>query len=430
MRFFYGLYSLLLLLFLFVYLAISLLKDPSLRKYRRSLCERFGVYSPRLGEELMGSRPLWIHAVSVGETMAASSLVLELMKRGFQGKMVLSSVTATGNQVARERFPGAGAIVFFPLDFRRVVQKSLNRLQPRAVLLTETELWPHFLRACREKGIPCILINGRISETSFKRYRWAKWFFRYMVKGMTLLCMQSEGDLDRIIRLGADPARVHWTGNLKFDQFVMEKEDNLRPRWWKELVIEEGTPVFIAGSTHPGEEEAAIAAFLAVKKDIGNLVLLLAPRHPERLAEVERIFAQSGLAFCRRSVIGREGERKADAILLDTMGELSRMYSLGTVVFVGGSLGRTGGHNILEPAFYDRPILIGPHMENFREIAELFLSQEAALCVKDASDLAERLRWLLLHPQVAREMGERAGLLLRRHQGATQRTLDLLKAYL
>ena len=362
--------------------------------------------------------------------MAASSLVLELVRRGFRGKMVLSSVTATGNQVARKKFPDAGAIVFFPLDFRGIVQKSLNRLQPRAVLLTETELWPNFLRACREKGIPCILINGRISEASFRRYRWAKWFFRWMVKGMPLFCMQSEADLDRIIRLGADPARVRWTGNLKFDQFVMNKEETLRRRWLTELMIEEGTPVFIAGSTHPGEEEAAIGAFLAVKKDVKGLVLLLAPRHPERWAEVERIFLESGLAFCRRSMIERQGERKADAILLDTMGELSRMYSLGTVVFVGGSLVRTGGHNILEPAFYDRPILIGPHMENFREIAELFLSYGAALCVKNASDLAQRLHWLLLHPHRAQEMGERAGLVLRRHQGATQRTLDLLKEYL
>jgi len=426
----YPLYSLLLILFFLIYLPISFLQDPTLRKYRRNLKERFGRYSPQLLERLKGSRPLWIHAVSVGETMAASPLIAELMRQRPQERIVLSTVTYTGNQVARERFPGADGIIYFPLDFQGVVQRALRQIRPRTVLLTETELWPHFLRACREQGIPCMLINGRISEASFRRYRRVRPFFRRMVRGMPLLCMQSEADERRIIELGADPASVKWTGNLKFDQYAKEEGEDSRPRLLRELMIGDEVPVFIAGSTHPGEEEAAIEAFWGAKKEITNLLLILAPRHPERVAEVEQILNQRKLAFSRRSRI-RLGERRdGDVILLDTMGELGKMYSLGTIIFVGGSLAKIGGHNILEAAFYGVPILFGPHMENFREIAELFLTRGGALAVRDASDLAEKLLWLLLHPQEAQAMGERGRALRRENRGATQRTLDLLKAYL
>ncbi|MDH7500638.1 MAG: glycosyltransferase N-terminal domain-containing protein, partial [candidate division NC10 bacterium] len=332
----YLLYSLLLILFFLIYLPLSFLQDPSLRKVRRNLKERFGLYDPQQLERLKGSRPLWIHAVSVGETMAASSLIAELMRRRPQEKMVLSSVTSTGNQVARERFPGADAIIYFPLDFRWIVKRALRQLHPRAVLLTETELWPHFLRACKEQGIPCMLINGRISEGSFRRYRRVRPFFRLMVRGMPLLCMQTEADRRRIVELGADPATVKWTGNLKFDQQAQTEQENPRARWRQELMIGDQVPVFIAGSTHPGEEEAAIDAFLGAKKEIPDLLLLLAPRHPERISEVEQILNQRGLSFSRRSQIRPGKEREGEVILLDTMGELVQIYGLGTVIFVGG----------------------------------------------------------------------------------------------
>jgi len=426
----YPLYSILLILFLFIYLPISFLQDPFFRKYRRNLGERFGIYSPHLRESLRKSRPLWIHAVSVGEMMAASPLIRELIRRRPQEGIIISTVTATGNQVAREKFSEAGAIIFFPLDFRRIVQRSLRQLSPRAVLLTETELWPHFLRACAEQEIPCILINGRISEGSFRRYRWVRRFFRLMVKDMPLLCMQSEVDRRRIIELGAAPSSVKWTGNLKFDQYAKEEREDPRPKLLKELMMGEKDPVFIAGSTHDGEEDAAIGAFLRAKEEAKNLLLILAPRHPDRLNEVERILTQRGLAFSKRSQIRPDRGRAGDVILLDTMGELSKIYSLGTVIFVGGSLRGIGGHNILEPAFYGIPILFGPHMENFQEIAELFLAGRGALAVKDGSDLSQKLIWLLLHPQEAEAMGARARAILRENRGATQRTLDLLREYL
>jgi len=426
----YSLYSALLILFLLLYLPLSFLKDPFFRKYRRNLKERFGIYPPRLLEDPRDPRPLWIHAVSVGEMMAASPLISELRRQRPGEKMILSTVTATGNRVAREKFPDAGAILFFPLDFRWIVGRSLRQLCPRAVLITETELWPHFLRSCAERGIPCILINGRLSEASFRRYRWVRPFFRDMVKGMPLLCMQSEADLARMVALGADPSRVRWTGNLKFDQYAKEEGEDPRPRLLQELMIGEPMPIFIAGSTHRGEEEAAIEAYLTAKRKVANLLLILAPRHPERLAEVERLLSERGLIYSRRSLLRTGVPREGDVILLDTMGELGKIYSLGAVIFVGGSLASVGGHNILEPAFYGRPILIGPHMENFREIAELFLSGGGALTVRDASDLGQGLLRFLLHPAEAQAVGEEAQKILRRHRGATLRTLEALKEYL
>ena len=426
----YFLYSIFLLLFLLIYLSLSLFQDPFLRKYRHDLGERFGIYPSHLKEKTEDFRPLWIHAVSVGEMMAASPFISELTKRRSGERFILSAVTATGRRVAKEKLSeGAADVLFFPLDFRWIVRRSLKALRPRAVILTETELWPHFLRACAEQGIPCILINGRISEGSFRRYQLAKGFFRRMIEHMPLLCMQSEMDRSRIVQLGADRSRTACTGNLKFDQYAKEEEDSPRFRLLQDLMIEDQLPVFIAGSTHRGEEKFAIEAFLRAKRKIKDLLFLLAPRHPERLLEVERLLNQRGLTFTRRSLIQSEKERRGDVILLDTMGELGRIYSLGTIIFVGGSLVPVGGHNILEPALYDKPILFGPHMKNFQEIAELFLFGGAALSVRDAFDLAEKLLWLLQHPQEAKVMGEKAQAILRQHRGAAQRTWELLKEY-
>jgi 3-deoxy-D-manno-octulosonic-acid transferase len=347
-----------------------------------------------------------------------------------QQKILLSTVTATGNRVAKGRFPQADGIVFFPLDFRWIVRRALRQIRPRTVLLTETELWPNFLRACAEEGIPCILINGRISKGSFRRYGWVRPFFRRMVKDMPLFLMQTEADLLRIIELGANPASVKRTGNLKFDQYAQGEDENPRTKLLQELRIEEGAPVFIAASTHEGEEKAALEAFLQSKKEVEDLLLILAPRHPERWPGVERMLNQRGLAYSKRSELRAASGRVGDLILLDSMGELGRIYSLGTVVFVGGSLVRIGGHNILEPAFYGVPILFGPHMHNFQEITELFLAEGAALAVRDSSQLAEELLWLLRHPEEAKDMGAKGRVILDQNRGATQRTLDLLKAYL
>jgi 3-deoxy-D-manno-octulosonic-acid transferase len=251
-----------------------------------------------------------------------------------------------------------------------------------------------------------------------------------MIRDMPLLCMQSEADRTRIVNLGADPSRVVCTGNLKFDQYLQQEMESPRLELLRELMIPDGVPLFVAGSTHRGEEESALEAFRRAKREVSDLLLLLAPRHPERLGEVERLLSQRGLTYSRRSAIGPGRKRAGEVILLDTVGELGKIYSLATVVFVGGSLAPVGGHNILEPALYGRPILFGPHMRNFQEIAELFLAGGGALSVRDAGDLGEKLLRLLHRPQEAEAMGEKARSLLGQHRGATERTWNLAKDHL
>lgn len=429
----YWLYSLGLGLFfvggLPVFVAQALLRQ----KYRRSLPERLGRVAKWTGPV----PPIWLHAVSVGEVMAATPLARELLARRPDLLLVVSTVTDTGRAVAEQRLP-ARQYVFFPLDFGWAVQPALDRLRPRAVLLTETEIWPNFIRACGMRGIPVVLINGRISPRSFPRYRRARPLFARVVRGIGLFCMQTSQDAARILELGAPKDRVHVVGNLKFDLAVAGHPGE-GPALRTMLGLPNTRPVLVAGSTHRGEELMVLEAFAAARRAIPDLLLLLAPRHPERLAEVEGLLAQAGLHWIRRSRLpapqtsrqaGLPVEEVPAVILLDTMGELAKLYAAGTVVYVGGSLVPIGGHNVLEPAAYAQPVLFGPHMGNFAEMARLFLEQGAGLQVRDARELGEEIVRLLRDPAAARRMGEAGRAIVDTHRGAGRRTVDLLETVL
>ena len=421
----YWLYSLGLGAFLVAGLPAFAIQALLRGKYRRGLGERLGRVPAWTGPV----PPVWLHAVSVGEVMAATSLARELTARHPDLPLLVSTVTDTGRGVAEARLP-AKQLVYFPLDLAWAVRTALDRVRPRAVLLTETEIWPNFLRACSARGIPVVLVNGRISPRSFPRYRRVRGLFGRVLQGIRLFCMQTPEDARRILDLGAPRERVHVVGNLKFDLAgagpTEGGADGLAVRHM--LGLPPSRPVLVAGSTHRGEEGPVLDAFKAVRRSVPDLTLLLVPRHPERLGEVEALLEREGLAWIRRSRVPTQGG--AAVILVDTMGELARLYAAGTVVFVGGSLVPIGGHNILEPAIHARPVLFGPHMGNFAEMGRLFLEQQAGVEVRDARALAEETLRLLREPRVAERMGETGRAIVETHRGAGRRTVDLLEAVL
>jgi 3-deoxy-D-manno-octulosonic-acid transferase len=398
-------------------------------KYRRGLGERLG----RVRAWTEAVRPVWLHAVSVGEVMAATPLAQELAARRPELPLLVSTVTDTGRGVAEGRLP-ARQFVFFPLDFGWAVRPALDRLRPRAVLLTETEIWPNFLRACSARDIPVVLVNGRISQRSFPRYRRVRGFFGRVLQGIRLFCMQTPEDARRILDLGAPPERVHVVGNLKFDLAAADPGGGGTaggadgPAVRQMLGVPPSRPVLVAGSTHRGEEGPVLEAFKAVRRAVPDLTLLLAPRHPERLGEVEALLAREGVPWVHRSRL--PADVLPAVILVDTMGELARLYAAGTVVFVGGSLVPIGGHNILEPASHARPVVFGPHMGNFADMARLFLEHQAGVQVREAGMLAEEILRLLREPNLAGRMGENGRTIVGTHRGAGRRTVDLLEAVL
>ncbi len=393
-------------------------------KYRRGIGERFGRAAPWTG----AAAPIWLHAVSVGEVMAAAPLARLIRMRHPDVPLVVSTTTETGRGVAEQRIP-ADRFLFFPLDFGWAVRPALTRVRPRLVLLTETELWPNFLAACSARGIPVVLINGRISPRSFPRYRLVRAWFGRVLGQVRLFCMQSAEDAERMRALGARADRVRVTGNLKYDLPAVEGASE-PPAMRAALGLLPSTRLVVAGSIHRGEDEAVLEAFRSVSASRPNLCLLVAPRHPERLDEVERVVRGAGVPCVRRSRLPAEAPSAGGVVLLDTMGELSRLYAAASVVFVGGSLIPHGGQNILEPAAHGRPVIHGPHMANFAEMRDLFRAATAAVEVVDGAGLAVALASLLDDPAYADRMGQAGRAIVEAQRGATERTADLVQAFL
>ena len=397
---------------------------------RAGIAQRRGRYASEDLAGLSGTRPVWLHAVSVGEVLAVGGLLRALRERRPDLPVLVSTVTETGQALAVERLPEAQARIYFPFDLPGCVGRALATVRPRLVLLAETEIWPNFLKACGERAVPVILVNGRISPRSFPRYRLARPFMRRVLRDLTLCLVQSEADAERLRTMGAAAERVRVTGNLKYDLRVTPVPADERGAWRVSLGVPEGAPVLVAGSTHRGEEEAAVAALLAMRQKDPEARLILVPRHPERLAEAEAAATAAHLGCGRWSARPFPSRFQPPVILVDTVGDLARLYALGTVVFVGGSLAAAGGHNILEPAQHGCPILFGPNMANFAEMAGAFLAEGAALQVVDAPALAAAVVALARDPARAKRMGEAAAALLDRHRGATARTLAALEALL
>ena len=395
------------------------------RKYVDSLWQRLG-YLP-VSFNLDGDDSIWVHAVSVGEVLAARPLISELRHRYPRLRLFLSTTTLAGQQLARRSVADVDGVLYFPFDWAFSVRRTLNQVKPRLFVMIETEIWPNLLRECRRRGIPTVLVNGRISYRSFPRYRLIRPLFRHVLADIDRFCVQGGEAARRLEQLGADPARITVTGSLKFDALdVIPTPGRGRERVLRFFRMPANRPVLVAGSTLKGEEEAIIRAFNRLRTSGSSPLLVLAARHPERFAEVERFCRSEGLSTVRRTDLPIDAEPRADAVVLDTMGELAEVYQIATVVFVGGSLVRAGGHNILEPAMFGKPIVFGPHMENFAEIAEAFLANDAAVQVWSERELDATIVSLMGDPVRRARLGAAARALVEANRGAKDRTLAVV----
>jgi len=400
------------------------------RKYVGTLRQRMG-YLP-VSFNLDGDESIWIHAVSVGEALTARALIGALREQYPGLRVFLSTTTLTGQQVARTHLGEADAVFFFPFDLPLFVNRTLRLVRPRLFIMMETEIWPNLLRACRRDGVRTMLVNGRISLRSYPRYRLARGLFRRVLADVDRFCMQSDGSARRIIDIGAEPDRVTVTGSLKFESLENPAAAAGRGagRVLRCFRIPESRPVFLAGSTLKGEEPGVLSAFAAVRRAHPNALLIVAPRKPERFDEAEVLARAEGYRVIRRTDLAVDAEPRADVVILDTIGELAQLFQVATVVFVGGSLVDHGGHNILEPAVHGKPIVFGPHMQNFAEITDQFLTSQAALQVRDSSGLADVVVRLMSDSVERARIGAAARALVEANRGAKARTLEAIAAVL
>jgi 3-deoxy-D-manno-octulosonic-acid transferase len=417
----HALYSVVLVVGFVLGLPWFLWKGRASGKYLRTFRERMGRLPVYLN--LDGDRSIWIHAVSVGEVLAARPLVPALRERFPGHRLFLSTTTLTGHEVAKKSVRGLDGLFFAPFDFPHAVRRALEVVNPSLLVLVETELWPNLIHEASRRGARVALVNGRVSPRSFPRYRRVRRFLSGMLTEVDLFLMQGEPHAERIRAMAAPPERVKVTGNLKFDAVEAGRPPERTVR-----LLHGGSPrpLWVAGSTMPGEEELVLRAFHRVRERVPHARLLLAPRHPERFGLVPSLIEAAGFRCLRRSALDPASWSDGEVLLLDTLGELAHVYSLASVVFVGGSLVASGGHNILEPAVAGKPIVVGPHMENFQEIADTFRAESALVQVGSADELGREVSALLLDEPRRRDLGEKARGLVGRNRGAVSRTTDAL----
>jgi 3-deoxy-D-manno-octulosonic-acid transferase len=369
-----------------------------------------------------GERSIWIHAVSVGEVIAAGILVPHL-RRAFPGtRIALSVTTPTGRKVAEERLSSVDDLFYCPFDLPFVLRKMMARLRPKALVVIETEIWPNLLREGHRAGAVTLLVNGRISDRSFPGYLRVRFFLKRILGEIDRFLMQSETYARRVEELGAAPSAVRVTGSLKFDA----APDGAAPP--PARVTPKDRRILVAGSTLEPEERILFSVFERLRRSAPDLFLVVAPRHVPRFDAVFELSSSRGLRMARRSRGDNVGD--ADVLLLDTLGELASIYAEADYAFVGGSLASWGGHNIIEPASWGKPVLFGPHMQNFADVARIFLDAGAAVQVRDEGELESTLRSLLASPDRCEDLSRKARAVVDQNRGAASRSVSMLKELL
>ncbi len=394
--------------------------------YARDFGQRLGCYRPEVRTRLAEGVRVWVHAVSVGEAYVALKLMEDWRRRRPGTRFILSTNTSTGYAIAQANVQQPDAFIYVPVDFPIVVRRVLDLIQPTALVLVELELWPNLVRLAGLRGIPVILVNGRISDHSFGGYSKLHLFSRRLLPMLDLLCVQSGTDAERFIALGAPADRVHVLGTAKYDVTALDPGGESAARAiLTKAGIGPSRQVVLGGSTWAGEEAALLDAYRELKKDFPGLALVLAPRHVDRSEAVLGLAAARGLTVARRTSLN--GSSNPDVLLLDTTGELKNFYGCADAIFIGRSLTRHGGQNIIEPALSGKPIVVGPNMENFRAVVEDFRRAEALIEVRDAPDLVRALRDLLSDAGRREALGARAARLVRERAGTLERSLDLIE---
>jgi 3-deoxy-D-manno-octulosonic-acid transferase len=420
-------YSSLLLAVLVLGAPWWLLRMATGGRYRAGLAGRLGRVPEELRTAVAGRNVVWVHAVSVGEVMAATQLIRELKTALPRWVVAVSTTTETGQRLATERLTGS-PVFYLPLDFAFVVRRYLRVLRPKMLVLMESELWPRLMDECAKHGVPMVVVNARVSDRSFPRYMRLRRLWRPLLGKVSLFLAQSKETAERLVKIGAPVVRV--TGNLKYD--AKAAGANAMTKRIGSLLHE--TRLIVAGSTLAGEEEALLAAWPAIHEAVPDAALLIAPRHTDRFDAVEELIRKSGLPFFRCShllvitepdLIDAEPDLGGTILLLDTIGDLAAMYGLGAVAFVGGSLVAKGGHNPLEPAQFGVPVMMGASYENFREIVDVMRESDAIRIVPTAS-LGAAMVEMLKDEGAARAMGERGRAVFEAQAGATARTVEAL----
>ena len=430
----YIIYNILIILvFIFVALPYFLYRLVVEKGFGHRFRQNMGLVRSEEIAPVADTNCIWLHGASVGEMVAISPLVKEIKNLMPERKVLVSAVTVGGYDMARQIMPEADAIINFPLDLPFVASSMVERIRPGIFIMVETELWPNFLRAIRERNIPAMMMNGRISEKSAKNYRYLSGLMRDMLDTVSLFCMQSSIDAEYIKKLGADPGKIVVTGNTKFDQTYAEVSPKDLANYKTELGLgEDAYPVIVAGSTHRSEEEAVLTSFTALRKKFPHARLIIAPRKLNRIEEIKKVNTKFGYAIGFRSQLQEmKGEMKGQrpefpVILLDTIGELGRIYAMGDIVFVGGSLVHYGGHNVLEPAAHAKPILVGPSMEDFKDSYSLLSKAGACRMISDADGLAEAFLEIAGDDALRKNMGDASIQIIRENRGAALKTIHYL----
>lgn len=408
---------------LLIFLARATRERGFVERIRQSV---FGVFPSHALETVEKKNCIWVHAASVGEIVATSPLIKEFRKEFPKSPILVSVVTTSGYEMANRIIKDADSIIYYPLDFPWLAGRVLRRIHPRVFLPVETELWPNFLKTARELRIPVMMVNGRISDKSVKRYKHLHSMLSDMIGTMTKFAMQSPIDADYIKRLGAPPELVTITGNTKFDQTYTDVSPEEKEKILKDMGLTKEDGIFLAGSTHRGEETFVLQAFTSVRKNHPRAKLVIAPRELLRTMEVIHICKSAGFSVATRTGLQEHPGSDHDIVILNTIGELGKIYSIGDVIYVGGSLISHGGHNILEPAAHGKAIVVGHNMFNFKDTHALFTKRDACITVKDADELAQQVTRLFDDPAERQRMERETLAIVNENKGAARKSAVIL----
>lgn len=402
--------------------------------WQRGFAQRFGRFDSKIKQAITNRQRLWMHAVSVGEVGVCTQLIRALEPRVPNLKIIVSTTTTTGMEELEKRLPSHISRIYYPIDHRRFVSHALNTVRPEAIVLVEAEIWPNFIWKARDMRIPLFLVNARLSDRSYPRYRRFGFLFRRFFASFTAVGAQNEADAAKLRELGCRPERIHVVGSLKFDAAKLDERRMIDvPGMLRQLGVPEDARILVGGSTHPGEEEILADQFLRLRERFPDLFLILVPRHFERSREVARELEGRGIKYVYRTEITRATQHRpgeVQCLLVNTTGELKHFYQQATLIFIGKSITAQGGQNPIEPGALGKAMVFGPNMQNFAEVVRSFLANDGAVQIRDVAELETRLAALLADPERRERLGRNAQVVVKENQGAIERTVDMIVQHL